>query len=279
MTNETLIKEPPASVDLTTGEVIEVKEALEPAKEIIETHLVSQANIYSGSEVVEKAVADNAKINALVKEALTDKVHYGLIPGTSKKTLYQAGADVLARTFGLQIEYELIDKTIDIEANLIDYEYKAIVYWNGKKVGEAIASANTLEKKFAVKNGEHVFNKKNTIQQMSQKRAMVRAIRKVVGITEEFTQDLEDLQDIKASKDERLSIYGALYDLEELAPGKNKTERRNYLKMHVLKVICKEYASSTNMNLWTNEDVKVINEKLADTEYIAKLLQEAQNAK
>jgi len=59
---------------------------------------------------------------------------------------------------------------------------------------------------------------------------MVRVVRKILGITGIFTQDIENSSVVGAvaSKDERLSVYQALYVYETSEiPGKNKTERRN----------------------------------------------------
>jgi len=137
-----------SKVDLKTGEVVETKDALKENKDIIEKTLETAITLESSADVVERALKETKKIGAMVEQVLNEGAHYGIVPGTTTKTLFQAGADILCRSYGIEVAYDLVDKTIELSDNLIDYTFKAIAFFRGKKIGEALASANSLEQKF-----------------------------------------------------------------------------------------------------------------------------------
>lgn len=281
---------PPAVVDLNTGRERTTEQVLEHGKEVVERQISSMIELSSGSGVVEKAIKENKQIANIIKNALVEGSHFGYVPGTQTKTLFQGGADVLARTYGLEIRYDLVDKTLDVPSNYLDYEYKAVVYWSGKQVAEAIASANTLEQKFKahfwdnrkneLKAGKSIFDIKNTIQQMAQKRAMVRAIRKVLGISAEFTQDVEDgaSTGMPATKEDKMTIYQDLYVYKTSEMGKNETDRKNWMKLNVLKPIVDLVCEGRGFSKWNKEDTDKITEQIQNKEYMEKLIKEALNA-
>lgn len=146
---EILEMENPVRTNLNTGETKTTEQILENNKDLVINHLNNQVSLYSSDkDVVKKAVNENRAIEAMIENVLKSGTHYGFIPGTPKKTLLQPGADILARTYGIEIRYELVDKEIDLQNDLIDYTYKAIAYFQDKQVGEADASANSYEQKF-----------------------------------------------------------------------------------------------------------------------------------
>lgn len=64
----------------------------------------------------------------------------------------------------------------------------------GEMVGEGIASCSTLESKYI----DRPRDCENTVLQMAEKRAMVRAVRTTLGLSDQFTQDIEERQDDRA---------------------------------------------------------------------------------
>lgn len=58
----------------------------------------------------------------------------------------------------------------------------------GEVVGEGMASCSTMESKYI----DRPRDCENTVVQMAQKRAMVRAVRNTLGLSNRFTQDVED---------------------------------------------------------------------------------------
>lgn len=80
---------------------------------------------------------------------------------------------------------------------------------------------------------------------MAQKRANVRVVRKIFGITGAFTQDMLEAYD-KASKDEIMGVYATLYQYERKELGRNKDERRNFLKLNVIPKATEKVAEGRN---------------------------------
>lgn len=221
-------------VDLKTGQVLSTQETIEAEAKIVETALAKEGAF--SNEMVKQEVTNSVVLGQLIKEVFTEGVHFGVIPNTSAKTIYQAGADILWRILrknrpDARIEYE-IDKFIDLANGLVDYDVKAILSFGNEKADEAVANANSMEAKFRshfqklikpAKNSKDKFepywenlpNKsafdiKNTLLQMSQKRAFVRLMRKFWGITGEFTQDVENME-ITITKQKAFQLYTKAY--------------------------------------------------------------------
>lgn len=79
---------------------------LVPADQQSETMLAprfSPRQMLEGLELAKKFVRDSLKEN----------VHYGVIPGTDKKTLWIAGADDIEFAYGLTTTFEIIEKEVD----------------------------------------------------------------------------------------------------------------------------------------------------------------------
>lgn len=114
--------------DPKTGEVVELKEALATTTEIVEKQLTSQLDFTSGKDKVQLAVVEQNQLEQVIKQALTKDVHYGVIPYTKTPSLYQAGADSLAKIYGLTIELKCIGKELMFDQNYIDFTYEATAY-------------------------------------------------------------------------------------------------------------------------------------------------------
>jgi hypothetical protein len=82
-----------------------------------------------------------------VKKVMKDGVHFGVIPGTEKPTLYKPGAEVLGKVFRLAPKYENIRREMPgghLEITSICRLYAP----DGTFVGEGSGSCSTLEKKY-----------------------------------------------------------------------------------------------------------------------------------
>lgn len=193
-------------------------------------------------------------VNDLYKSILEKDQHYGKIPGTTKDTLYKAGAEKLTVLFKLvpKIEKENIE---DLGNGHREYKITIGLYHknNNECWGQAVGSCSTMESKYRYRNKEEVtdikvdklywdmrnennlnkyygkypdrkglttkkidgiwlFIKKegkveneniadtyNTVYKMAYKRAFVSAVIIATGVSDIFTQDLEDniIDDIK----------------------------------------------------------------------------------
>lgn len=80
---------------------------------------------------------------------LKKNLDYGVIPGTPKPSLYKAGAEKLRFAYGLSLEFEPVDKTVDMTKLFVDYTYRCTVK---SKTGQILAqcegNCNSMEAKF-----------------------------------------------------------------------------------------------------------------------------------
>ncbi len=149
-------------------------------------------------------------ITRLIQDALKKDTDYGTIPNTNKATLYKAGAERLCLAFGAHAEYDLVSCETDHDRKneftnkygkqtsygLYRYIYRCRIIKDGKTLGEGHGICSTLESKYISRPRDS----ENTACKMAQKRAFVAATLHAFGLSDRFTQDLEDqFQDEKDS--------------------------------------------------------------------------------
>lgn len=188
----------------------------------------------------------------LVRDALVREVDFGVIPGTTKPTLFKSGAEKLCTFFGLSVRLACLDAQEDWtgEAHggepFFSYRYRASIHRGDLLVAEAEGSCTSWESRYRYRDSKRacpqcgqpaiitgkaeygggyvcfkkqggcgakfrtgdaaiegqtigrmpnpdVIDQVNTVQKMSQKRAMIAATLIAVNASDFFTQDLEDL--------------------------------------------------------------------------------------
>jgi len=167
-------------------------------------------------------------IQEVMKAVMKGGQHYGIIPGCGDKpALFKSGAEKIMMTFRLSADPQVEDlSTVDI----IRYRVKCNMLtqsgiFKGAGIGEcsseeekykwrtAISEAEwneTLETQKRLKykkDGEikqvrtNPYDLANTILKMAKKRALIDGILTVVGASDIFTQDIEDMSDENISHD------------------------------------------------------------------------------
>lgn len=160
-------------------------------------------------------------VQEVMREVMKDNVHYGVIPGTKKPTLYKSGAEVLCVTFRVADIYVTEDlSTPDC------FRYRVICsgihQTTGFTLGSGVGECSSDEEKYKwrkpVHNNEYEavpenrrrlkYNKDggtwkqvrtepadlaNTILKMAAKRAKIAMTLNVIAASDCFTQDIEDL--------------------------------------------------------------------------------------
>jgi hypothetical protein len=98
---------------------------------------------------VQELTAQALKINHILEAVMTEDIHYGVIPGTVKKTLFQAGAEKICMTFRLAPRYE-VDDLSEPHNNFYRYRAKCLLVTirDGLFVGSAMGEASTAEEKY-----------------------------------------------------------------------------------------------------------------------------------
>lgn len=164
--------------------------------------LAPLAPIYSPQQVFD---AQNA-IYAYVREGLQEGVDYGKIPGTGDKpALLKPGAERLVQGMGVRTAFVIVEQEIDHDREntfcdrynnvrtsygLYRYTVRCEVYdAAGNLRGEGIGSASTLESKYISRPRDC----ENTVLKMAKKRALVDAVLNTFGLSDRFTQDVEDI--------------------------------------------------------------------------------------
>jgi len=160
------------------------------------------------------------EVAKLITESLEEGVDYGRVPGTDKPTLLKPGAERLALAFGAHPEYRLVASEIEHDRQvfytkrkkrwfngprgrqfdweeengesfgLYRYVYEcSLVRADGRVLGTGHGVCSTMESKYV----DRPRDCENTALKMAQKRAMVAAVLNAFGLSNRFTQDVEDL--------------------------------------------------------------------------------------
>lgn len=101
--------------------------------------------------------AQLAILQDVCKHHLTNKVDYGLIPGTGNKpALFKPGAEKLCDIFGLAVDPVIESRTEDWETGLFDYVVKAYVKTRDGKLtlSSAMGSCSSWESKYRYVNAK-----------------------------------------------------------------------------------------------------------------------------
>jgi len=157
-------------------------------------------------------------IQEVMKSVMKKDVHYGIIPGCKKPSLYKPGSEVLLATFQIAPSIHVTDMSTE---DCIRYQVRVVGTHapSGMVVGEGIGECSSNEEKYKwrkayddewnatpenrrrVKYGKYKDKQvrtepadvANTILKMAKKRAQVDMTLTATGASDCFEQDVEDL--------------------------------------------------------------------------------------
>lgn len=154
-----------------------------------------------------------AQMRQFVAEQMVKGIDYAPIPGCGEKpTLLKPGAEKLNAIMGFYPEFVKLNEIFDKEDKLLVIEYKCVL--KSKKTGikqaEGIGVCNSKEKKYINQDFYSIWN---TINKMAQKRAYVGATLMATALSQNFTQDVEDYDEVAnwgkdTGKEEPKTVYG-----------------------------------------------------------------------
>lgn len=129
-----------------------------------------------------------------VREHMVEGEDYGVIPGSTKPTLFKPGAEKLNAVFGLAPMVEISNRVEDWDKGFVAYEIKVTLInkRTGQVEAEGIGSCNSKERRYARQDAPSI---SNTVLKMAKKRALVDATLSATRASGSFTQDLEDLDE------------------------------------------------------------------------------------
>ena len=129
----------------------------------------------------------------LLQKSMQEGLDYGVIPGTTGKSLFAAGADKLAKFFHLYPDYET-------QAAIEHFDEKPFFYYRVKCVllddegsvrGSAIKIAHTKELGYRKLDNSQILNKANSVLSMAEKRAFVGAVKSASLAREIFKESFD----------------------------------------------------------------------------------------
>jgi len=176
------------------------------------------ATASSGRMAVADIISHVAMVQEVMKAVMKPDIHYGVIPGTDKPTLYKQGAEVLCMAFRVSDTYSVEDLST---ADMVRYRVTCTGshQMTGTVLGTGMGEASSGEEKYKwrkawddefeatpenlrrVKMGKYKTKQvrtepadlANTILKMANKRAKIAMTINVTACGDMFGQDLEDM--------------------------------------------------------------------------------------
>jgi hypothetical protein len=97
-----------------------------------------------------------AEFQKFVKEYMVEGEDYGQIPGTQKPTLYKPGADKLCELYGLADSYRILNRLVDFDSGLFDYEIECTLTRDGAIVATGLGCCSSFEGKYRWRDSKRV---------------------------------------------------------------------------------------------------------------------------
>jgi len=260
-------------INTQTGEIIEV-EATPVAK-------TDRLDVVTKDELNQRLeVYDTVRVAAI--ERMKEGVDFGVIPGTNKPTLLKPGAEKLCNFFGYSVETVTDTSEIDPERN---YAYFHCVtrlcrQATGQFVASGVGSVNSREKKYKkqlMKVDADIYDLLNTLEKMASKRSLIDAVLRATGLSDIYTQDLEDLPASAISKPKE-GPYADPEDLGVINFGKYKGDKWTDLPSEYLTWIAEKSDLNEQTKVRASKALEHKNAEEADEDEKAPAEDEAQES-
>jgi hypothetical protein len=102
------------------------------------------------------AKARLAEFQRFVDDYMVKDEDYGQIPGTPKPTLYKPGADKLCELYGLSDSYKILNRMVDFESGLFDYEIECELSRDGIVVATGLGCCSSFEGKYRWRDSKRI---------------------------------------------------------------------------------------------------------------------------
>lgn len=187
--------------------------------DLLKVEIPQQAMQRFGHNIGANAMRERVNvIQEVMRSVMKQDVHYGVIPGCKKPSLYKPGSEVLLATFQIATSIHVTDLSKD---DCIRYQVRVIGTHQGSGVvvGEGIGECSSNEEKYKwrkayddewnataetrrrIKFGKYKDKQvrvepadvANTILKMAKKRAQIDMTLTATGASDCFEQDVEDL--------------------------------------------------------------------------------------
>lgn len=182
---------------------------------------------YQGTAIAtaNQVVGHVMRVQEIMKSVMKPDVHYGVIPGTKKNTLYKPGAETLCVAFHIAPKYEVTETRFE-DGVRFRVTCSGVHQGTGNVVADGVGSCSSMEEKYKWRKAyktewsntsperrriEYGYNKaerkeyeilqvrvetadiENTLLKMACKRAFIAMVLNATAASDVFAQDLEDL--------------------------------------------------------------------------------------
>lgn len=157
-----------------------------------------------------EVVAQQNELRSYIAKALQEDRDYGVIPGVKKASLLKPGAERINTAYGVMPRFSIVHQEVDHHAEItwqkrpkygdpesgISYGLYAYTVRcelvnraTGEIVADCIGACSSMESKYI----DRPRDSQNTVLKMAEKRAYVGATLLAYGLSDQFTQDVEDV--------------------------------------------------------------------------------------
>lgn len=176
---------------------------------------------YQGTEIATatQVVAHVHRVQEIMRSVMKPDVHYGIIPGTKKNTLYKPGAEVLCVAFHIAPTYQVVEDRFD-DGVRYRVTCSGVHQSSGRVVADGLGSCSSMEEKYKwckaypkefdaapvdrrrIVEGKDWSTKQvrvetadieNTLLKMACKRALIAMVLNGLAVSDIFAQDFDEL--------------------------------------------------------------------------------------
>lgn len=176
---------------------------------------------YQGGEIAtaQQVVAHVHRVQEIMRTVMKPEVHYGIIPGTKKNTLYKPGAEVLCVAFHIAPTYAVVEDRFD-DGVRYRVTCSGVHQGTGRVVADGLGSCSSMEEKYKwckaypseydtapvdrrrIVQGKDWTTKQvrvetadieNTLLKMACKRALIAMVLNGLAVSDIFAQDFDEL--------------------------------------------------------------------------------------
>jgi len=191
------------------------------------TGMTMQTDVFPDFAVsLEEANARIKMFQQYVREHMVEGEDYGVIPGSTKPTLFKPGAEKLNAIFGYAPRVEITNRMEDWDKGFVAYEVKVslINKRTGQVEAEGLGSCNSKERRYARQDAAGIAN---TVLKMAKKRAVVDATLSATRASGLFTQDLEDMDQFAGQIQTPVERAPQREYSRDARPAENRPENQN----------------------------------------------------
>ena len=146
---------------------------------------------------VDRKLKSIQDFQALVRSQFKPDLDFGVVPGSKKLSMLKPGAEKTLMLLGMTSVFEKSEAVKSYADGFVSYDFVCRLYKNGFEVTQGFGTANSKEPKYANQN---VYGIDNTLMKMAKKRALVDAALLVGSLSDIFTADVEDMEDLQGNK-------------------------------------------------------------------------------